>query len=113
MESAVDQRQQPPAPPASQGTFGTPSSIIKAKESPRFRRDPAVDADFRFRAGGGADAKRDGTAAPNSAYSSPTTLPTSSEKLKSIVKGVGGLELSEHRDLPSIFKQVETNFNDV
>ena len=87
--------------PASESIGGTPSSIFDAKESARFRRDPAVDAHFRFRAVGGADAERLGTAASNSAYSSPTTLPTSSEKPKSIVKAVRGLERSEHRESPS------------
>ena len=87
--------------PASESILGTPSSIIKAKESLRLRRDRAVDAHFRFRAVGGADAERLGTAASNSAYSSPTTLPTSSEKPKSIVEAVRGLERSEHRESPS------------
>ena len=54
-------------------SLGTSTSIITAKESPRFRPNRALDAHFRFRV---ADVKPLGTIAPNLVYSSPRTLPT-------------------------------------
>ena len=106
LQRDIDAKPSRQSAPASESILGTPSSISTAKESSRRRRDRAVDAHFRFRAVGGADAERLGTAAPNSAYSSPRTVPTPCQKLKPIVKVVGVLQLSERRGFPSFFKQI-------
>ena len=68
--------------PASESGLGTSTTIITAKESPQFRPNRALDDHFRFCV---ADAKPLGTIAPNLMYSSPRTLPTSCQKLNSIV----------------------------
>ena len=91
---------------ASRSSLGTAWSIATQKQSSRFRLDRAVDALFRFRAVGGADAEPLETAAPNSLSSGPRTSPTSCEKPTSIVEVVRALDNVEHRIFPSLCKQI-------
>ena len=90
---------------SSESSLDTLRSITKQKESSRFCLDRAVDAHFRFRAVGDADAKPLKTAAPNSVCISPRTPPTSWKKLSSIVEVLRALRSAEHRSLFSFCNQ--------
>ena len=89
---------------ASRSSLGTAWSIATQKQSSRFRLDRAVDALFRFRAVGGADAEPLGIAAPNSVCSSSRTSPTSCENPILIAEAVRAPDTSEHRISPSLCK---------